>query len=75
MKSLATSESVPGMKTYFIAGRSKEFESISNQFVAVSDSECSREPAEPKQTPEDQRLSFRKVTSYLRRWASTTAQI
>lgn len=47
------------MKTYFIAGRSKEFESVSNQFITVSDSESSREPTEAVQG--NQQISFRKV--------------
>lgn len=50
------------MKTYFIAGRSKEFESVSNQFVNVSDSESSREPTEAVHN--NSQMSFRKVNSF-----------
>lgn len=47
------------MKTYFIAGRCKEFESISNQFATVSDSESSRDHTELNQN--NTQMSFRKV--------------
>lgn len=49
------------MKTYFIGGRSKEFESISNR-LALSDSESRSEPVPPDPaTSISQHASFRKV--------------
>src|SRR4051794_15672982 len=53
---------VLGIKTYFIAGRSKEFESISNR-LALSDSESRSEPvaADPASSI-SQHASFRKVS-------------
>uniref|UniRef100_A0AC34PUL0 Guanylate cyclase domain-containing protein n=1 Tax=Panagrolaimus sp. JU765 TaxID=591449 RepID=A0AC34PUL0_9BILA len=62
------------MKTYFIAGRSKEFESVSNQFITVSDSESSREPTEAVQG--NQQISFRKkLAGKLRTIQSTSLPI
>lgn len=61
-KSIDVRSSILGMKTYFINGRSKEFESISNQFVNVSDSESSREHTSVEaQLSAQQQMSFRKV--------------
>ncbi|KAE9556006.1 hypothetical protein FO519_000752 [Halicephalobus sp. NKZ332] len=62
------------MKTYFIAGRSKEFESISNQFMNVSDSDSSREHTEAIQA--SQQMSFRKkLAGKLRTIQSTSLPI
>lgn len=54
------------MRTYFIAGRSKEFESISNRF-ALSDSESRSGElfaADKTTTSVSQHASFRKVWSF-----------
>uniref|UniRef100_A0AC34F731 Guanylate cyclase domain-containing protein n=1 Tax=Panagrolaimus sp. ES5 TaxID=591445 RepID=A0AC34F731_9BILA len=62
------------MKTYFIAGRSKEFESVSNQFANVSDSESSREPTEAIHN--NSQMSFRKkLAGKLRTIQSTSLPI
>jgi hypothetical protein len=55
-----------GVKTYFIAGRSKEFESISNR-LAMSDSESRSEPVAAEQASSiSQHASFRKVGGLLK---------
>uniref|UniRef100_A0A915DNB1 Uncharacterized protein n=1 Tax=Ditylenchus dipsaci TaxID=166011 RepID=A0A915DNB1_9BILA len=55
-----------GMKTYFIAGRSKELESASNQFINASDSDSGREQSatlDQLHSETGQKLSFRKSQS------------
>lgn len=59
---LEPGEDHAGMKTYFIAGRSKEFESISNR-IAMSDSESRSDTLQQEGQPQ-KASSFRKVSAY-----------
>uniref|UniRef100_A0A7E4V052 adenylate cyclase n=1 Tax=Panagrellus redivivus TaxID=6233 RepID=A0A7E4V052_PANRE len=64
------------MKTYFIAGRSKEFESVSNQMLNISDSESSREHTEAVIVSSNPQMSFRKkLAGKLRTIQSTSLPI
>ncbi|KAI6195414.1 hypothetical protein M3Y96_01228800 [Aphelenchoides besseyi] len=60
---LEPGEDHKGMKTYFIAGRSKEFESISNR-LALSDSESRSETVGADPISISQHPSFRKVSKF-----------